>query len=588
MTRKFEIIIRLLIFGWTLICAASVSAQAKDVSTKDFPGVVTVAVVPFRIEPQPFVGAPVRPDAPQFLSHLSDEATNQAQHTLVERHIADAAERLISRELARSRIVVTGTVRMPISLPPNLIGWNGAHHHGTFATAIVTATDAAGTILSRQEVSVNWNDVWWFRGGKAAFVYPLDQVLSSLARKAVDHGVRHLDLRSQAKPPQKAEAGYSAFRLAGRERFVSDESLPPALQTFSTPFEQMGKSHVPFVRLSLDDGKSYLFAVDPGTAYTSIDQNTAEAIGLPTKAQALSSGTAVNILTSNALLGSSKLKLGQVPFVVSDLHVYRSVFPGFAGILGANILTRFVVRVDFTKKQIDFTPLGSEDSAPSFSRAAKPVPLISSNGRYEITALVDGKTAKFTLSTLYDSTVLHSASLLSRLKPMATLTGLPSGEGTPVKFLRLQAVSVGEANWRHPVLEEPLTKEMIDTNILGLDFLHRYFLIMDLGHAKVYLDPDPAFRENSSEWLGLGFVPAPTDGGKLVVTAVGFPSPAQRAGLLVGDEITELQNLPVSTLTLQQCAAAVHGPVGKMIEITVQHRGSRIPRKIHLKISALL
>jgi len=179
----------MLMVCWALVCAAA-AAPAGGMSAS-----VTVAVAPFTIDPQPFVGAPVRPDQGDFILSLTREATKQTEQTLVERHIVDSAGTVPSGEARTGRMVVTGTVRMPISLPPKVIGWNAAHRHGHFATATVTVTDAVGRLVSEENATVDWGDVWWFHGGKDAKNYPLDNVLASLARKAVDHAVRRLDLR---------------------------------------------------------------------------------------------------------------------------------------------------------------------------------------------------------------------------------------------------------------------------------------------------------------------------------------------------------------------------------------------------------
>lgn len=188
--RRLQIIIGPLVFGWALLCVTSGSARAKDPH-----GIVTVAVAPFTIDPQPFAGAPERADEKEFLKRLSEEATEQAQRSLIERHIADIATRVPSRDAADGRVVVTGTIRMPISLPPRVIGWDASRRRGHFATATVTLLDATGKVLSEQNVAVDWGDVWWFQGGKSVHNNRLDQVLGDFVRKAADHAVRRLNLR---------------------------------------------------------------------------------------------------------------------------------------------------------------------------------------------------------------------------------------------------------------------------------------------------------------------------------------------------------------------------------------------------------
>ena len=193
-SRSLRVIVGPLVFGWALLWVTTDSARAEDLHP-----IVTVAVAPFTIDPQPFAGAPERADEEEFLKRLSEEATEQAQRSLIERHIADAATRVSSRDAADGRVVVSGTIRMPISLPPRVIGWDASRRRGHFATATVTLLDATGKVLSEQDVAVNWGDVWWFQGGKSVHNNRLGQVLEGFARRVADHAVRRLELRRLQK-----------------------------------------------------------------------------------------------------------------------------------------------------------------------------------------------------------------------------------------------------------------------------------------------------------------------------------------------------------------------------------------------------
>lgn len=384
-------------------------------------------------------------------------------------------------------------------------------------------------------------------------------------------------------------SGAQEGRRPNKARAVLGEAAhTPLPRIFTTPFQRMGNSQVPFVSIVLDDGKSYLFALDPGTPNTSIDRATAAATGLPTKTLLLPRGVQIDTLTSTAVLGSSRLKLSEALFVVEDLSPYRTLYPGIAGIIGANLLRQFMERIDFTAGRVNFTLPSSSAVILPASNATMAVALNNVKGHYDVSAAIDGNTAVFSLSTLYDATLIHTAALLSHLKARATLDGLPAGDGTPVRFLRLGRLSIGDRVWLDPVIEQPLTKQMPVANILGLDFLRRFYLTLDLGHQRIYLVPDPAYRADPHEWEGLGIVPTRTADGELVITALGDPSPARAAGLKVGDAITAIQSLPAARLTQEQESALVKRPVGTPIEMTVRGRGGSKPRRVYLRVKKLL
>ena len=165
------------------------SAAAAKVPTRS----VQVAVVPFVIEPQPFAGAPVRPDQAEELRHLSVEATKQVIRSLLDHHPAYSVAQVPTVEAGTGKTVITGTIRMPISLPPNVGGWYAEKRHGHFATATIVVSDGDGKAIATQSIDLNWDAVWWYRSGKIARNFPLDQVLDGFARKAADHAVRRLD-----------------------------------------------------------------------------------------------------------------------------------------------------------------------------------------------------------------------------------------------------------------------------------------------------------------------------------------------------------------------------------------------------------
>lgn len=387
--------------------------------------------------------------------------------------------------------------------------------------------------------------------------------------------------------PIKADQAIKVDR-AGAIPAPGQAPLGELPHTFSTSYERLGRSQVPFVRVVLDDGQPHLFALDPGTANTSIDSTAAKTLNLPITAQELAPGVKVDTTTSSASLGSSHLKLNHIPFIVTDLSDLRAAFPSLIGILGANLLSQFIERIDFSKQRIDFIIPDSSENRPLNPATSPPILLTQGKGQNTVSVFLDGHPAMFALSTLYDYTTVHSHSLLAILKPKASLSGLPSGEGTPIRFLRLSSLRLGNVQWGNPVVEEPLAKEMPDTNILGMDFLRRFQLTIDLGGSRIYLDPEPSYREDPAQWNGLGLFPVKTPQGKLVIAAIGDPSPAKQAGLQVGDGLTQIDGLATDSMTLEQAAARVKKPVGAILVLKVRRKGENGQRIVRLKVEKLL
>lgn len=184
----FIAISRCLAISALILACCGLSVEASNANPP-----LKVAVASFIIEPQPFEKTPSRADQGQFMRHLSDEATKQAEQSLIEHHIVDVAQQVTSRDAAQGQMVVTGTIRLPVSLPPRVMGWDASRRHGSFATATLILLSPVGKVVFQQDIAVRWGDVWWYSGGKATHNYAQDDVIASLVRKATDHAVRRLN-----------------------------------------------------------------------------------------------------------------------------------------------------------------------------------------------------------------------------------------------------------------------------------------------------------------------------------------------------------------------------------------------------------
>lgn len=150
-----------------------------------------VALAPITIVPRSLEGAPARADQEAVMQRLGLEATERAQRLLLKRGVGATVERVNSPNFT-APVLVTGTVTLPISLPPGVIGWRALTRKGAFATAQIVLSNRQGQVLAREEVTLDWGDVWWLHGGIRKRNTPLDEVLVKFVRKSVDRAVEQL------------------------------------------------------------------------------------------------------------------------------------------------------------------------------------------------------------------------------------------------------------------------------------------------------------------------------------------------------------------------------------------------------------
>lgn len=109
---------RVSIHRWILPCLLAAIAGTSSDASKPVPPLPEVAVVPFVIIPQTLDGAPTRADQDALVRRLAEEASERAERSLLRQHLAAAVEWPSSRASATAPVLLAGTVRLPLSLPP--------------------------------------------------------------------------------------------------------------------------------------------------------------------------------------------------------------------------------------------------------------------------------------------------------------------------------------------------------------------------------------------------------------------------------------------------------------------------------------
>jgi len=149
----------------------------------------TATVLPFTVSAEPQPGAAPRPDQDGLLRLLGREATLQAGRTLTEHGIAGQVTQAPGPVGRAAPVVVTGSIRLPVSLPPGISAFDADKRRGTFATGTATFTRPDGTVIATETIRLGWGAVSWVYGGRPKRIAPLEAVLEDFSRKAADRAV---------------------------------------------------------------------------------------------------------------------------------------------------------------------------------------------------------------------------------------------------------------------------------------------------------------------------------------------------------------------------------------------------------------
>ena len=156
------------------------------------PAYERVAVVPFAIEAQPFERTPNRTDQDDEIRRLQEEAAKQAERSLKEHGLAGNMESAATAQAAKSPLVLSGVIRLAVSLPSRIYGMAGYQRSGPFITVTETLQRSDGTVAATGSSTLGWRGCWWITAGKSSHVIPVDTVLADFVRKAVDRATRNV------------------------------------------------------------------------------------------------------------------------------------------------------------------------------------------------------------------------------------------------------------------------------------------------------------------------------------------------------------------------------------------------------------
>jgi membrane-associated protease RseP (regulator of RpoE activity) len=122
--------------------------------------------------------------------------------------------------------------------------------------------------------------------------------------------------------------------------------------------------------------------------------------------------------------------------------------------------------------------------------------------------------------------------------------------------------------------------------ILGGDILERFDVTLDLQHASMYLKPAVGFRPDPYEFVTIGIQFLKASAEAFSVVAVWKHSPAEAAGVVVGDRIVSVNGHSSAGLDPETFANQLHGAAGTPVVIEVERATGRLT--LHMKTRQLV
>lgn len=337
-----------------------------------------------------------------------------------------------------------------------------------------------------------------------------------------------------------------------------------------------------FFEIQINDSEPVAFLLDTGFDISIIDADVASRLGLAvleTKDEAQPGGSVEMSRLAPASLSIGELEIENVHLTAAPLSGAAS-FIGreFGGILGHDVLERFVVDIDYPDRRLRFLATESWDH----TGPGQILPVTILNNEVFVNAgivMPEGRTVfgPFKLDTgsvdvagLNLNFVENSALIEPGTKEISA-GGVAMGGPTEGRMFRAEAFIFGAHRIERPVIGYTVDsagfENRDDAGTFGAAVLSRYRLILDYPRQRIIVEDGPHVNDTVPEDLSGMLVVSPGPSFETLVIAQVIPtSPADTAGLAPGDEIVSMDGR--SHWTLREIRKAFEQPGPAKIVIT--------------------
>jgi outer membrane lipoprotein-sorting protein len=374
---------------------------------------------------------------------------------------------------------------------------------------------------------------------------------------------------------------------------AKDYHFPPGKNSVEIPFV-LNSNHI-YVPVSIDGSKPLSFILDTGAGMPVLDMETAKNLSLKTvgkfEGRGAGEGTQeINFVTlQNVQLGDlviDSVSAGTIS--LKPLSKYEGMPDD--GILGYDIFSKFVVKIDYENQKLTLY----EPSSFEYAGKGEILPITLEGNNPHIQAKIDGQyEGTFVLDTgarsslvLYTPFVQKYDLLAKTGKKIEVFSGIGIGGKAPGEVTRVKNLKIGNFDILSPVTtlssseKGAFASEKIDGNIGG-GVLKRFTVIFDYPKQRLILEPNDNFvSADDFDMAGLWLT---KEGDTTRVDFVVKDSPADKAKIKEGDLIVKINDQPTKDLLLRDIREMLMSGQGKKISLTINSEGKEKNIKLELK-----
>jgi predicted aspartyl protease len=242
---------------------------------------------------------------------------------------------------------------------------------------------------------------------------------------------------------------------------------------------------------------------------------------------------------------------------VADLkHADAIACLNIDGLIGANLMRKASWQIDSQKNVIRIAFSFDQLSRPAdeyiipFSTEITGTPIIHLKmGQTEVKRLqIDTGSVGF-LSTdndTYTSLVAQNQVLAERKSFVINSVGLfGTSDHDSIRQVLVKNISFGNLTLRNQIIDVKHSK----LSLLGMSFLKNYLVTIDWKHNQLHLAPQGEFQNVFAETFGIALI---KKGDQMLVSMITEGSPADQAGIKIGDVVLRVNDVDVAHATLEE------------------------------------
>lgn len=270
------------------------------------------------------------------------------------------------------------------------------------------------------------------------------------------------------------------------------------------------------------------------------------------------------------------------------------------GILGADILRRFVIHIDYRRQKIIFQDPSKFSPASVRNHRNIPVEFSRHKPYFNLPASIradQSSEVKLLMDTGASLALLlytHSDSLL-QLPPELIRTTIGHGIGGTIDGYvgRTAKIKIDEMELNnvvtnfHDVAEQYVIDSTFLNNrngIMGNVILQRFNIVIDYVREDVYLKPNKNFSQTFKfDRSGMSIIATGDNLNKFVVLNIVKDSPAFEADIRKGDEIKVLNGVPTHLRGLENILRFLQKKPGKKVRLLIKRGEEKIRKELRLR-----